>query len=141
MKTYPLLSLILIIMLGSCQQDSISAATEGECSSVKITNNLDTLTSAELFNIQEAKVSGNTLSLTFAYGGGCDPNHTFELYIDNNLREDATAPYFEGRVVFTTKDWCKRLDYKTFCFDLTPFKNGVKSRKIKIRGFKDVIEF
>jgi hypothetical protein len=140
-KTYSLLSLILIIMLGSCQQDDISAATEGECSSVKITNNLDALTSAELFSIQEAKVLGNTLSLTFAYGGGCDPNHTFELYIDNNLREDTTAPYFEGRVVFTTNDWCKRLDYKAFCFDLTPFKNGTISDKIKIRGFKDIIDF
>jgi hypothetical protein len=140
MKAYSLLSFLLIILLGSCQQDSISKATEGECSLVKITTNLDALTSAELFSIQEAKVSGNTISLTFAYGGGCDPNHTFELYIDNNRREDATAPYYEGRVVFSTKDWCKRLDYKTFCFDLTPFKNGAKSGKIKIRGFKDTID-
>lgn len=141
MKTYSLLSLIVIIMLGSCQQDGIYTATEGECSTVKIMNNLDALTSAELFSIQEAKIVGNILSLTFAYGGGCDPNHTFELYIDNNRREDTTAPYFEGRVVFTTKDWCKRLDQKTFCFDLAPFKNGVKSGKIRIRGLKDTIEF
>lgn len=141
MKNYSLLSLILVLILGSCQQDSISAATEGECSSVKTTNNLDTLTSAELFSIQEAKVSGNTLSLTFAYGGGCDPNHTFELYIDNNRREDATAPYYEGRVVLSTKDWCKRLDHKTFCFALTSIKNEVKSGKIRIRGFKDTIDF
>ena len=141
MKNYSILSLILIILLGSCQQDSISAVTEGECSSVKTTTNLDTLTSAELFSIQEAKIENNTLSLTFAYGGGCDPNHTFELYIDNNRREDANAPYFEGRVVFTTKDWCKRLDHKDFCFDLTPFKNGTKSGKIRIRGWKDVINF
>lgn len=141
MKTYSILSLILIILLGSCQQDTISTATEGECSSVKTTTNLDTLTSAELFSIQEAKVSGNTLSLTFAYGGGCDPGHTFELYIDNNRREDATAPYYEGRVVFSTSNWCKRLDHKTFCFDLTPFKNGVKSGTIRIRGWKNVIEF
>ena len=111
------------------------------CSSVKTTNNLDALTSAELFNIQEAKVSGNTLSLTFAYGGGCDPNHTFDLYIDRNRREDSTTSYFEGRVVFTTKDWCKRLDRKTFCFDLTLFKNELKSGKIKIRGFKDMVHF
>ena len=141
MKAYSLLLLIMTLMLVSCQQDGISAATEGECSSVKTTNNLDALTSAELFSIQEAKVSGNTLSLTFAYGGGCDPNHTFELYVDNNRREDATASYYEGRVVFLTKDWCKRLDHKTFCFDLSPVKNEVKSRKIKIRGFKDPIDF
>lgn len=141
MKNYSLLSLILVFILGSCQHDSISATTEGECSSVKTTNNLDDLTSAELFSIQEAKVSGNTLSFTFAYGGGCDPNHTFELYIDNNRREDATAPYYEGRVVFSTTDWCKRLDHKTFCFDLASFKNGAKSGKIKIRGFKDTIDF
>lgn len=141
MKTYSFLSLILIILLGSCQEKSISAITEGECSSVKITNNLEALTSAELFSIQEAKIEGNTLSLTFAYGGGCDPNHTFELYIDNNRREDTTAPYFEGRVVFATKDWCKRLDHKTFCFDLTPLKNEAKSGKIRIRGLKDTIDF
>lgn len=141
MKNYSLLSLILVFILGSCQHDSISAATEGECSSVKTTNNLDALTSVELFSIQEAKVSGNTLSLTFAYGGGCDPNHTFELYIDNHRREDATAPYYEGRVVFSTNDWCKRLDYKTFCFDLASFKNGAKSGKIRIRGFKGTIDF
>lgn len=141
MKAYSFLSLILIILLGGCQNDSISAATEGECSSVKITNNLDDLTSAELFSIQEAKIEGNILSLTFAYGGGCDPNHTFELYIDNNLRGGTTAPYYEGRVVFSTNDWCKRLDHKAFCFDLTPFKNGAKSGKIRIRGFKDTIEF
>jgi hypothetical protein len=141
MKAYSLLLLTLTLMLGSCQQDSISAATEGECSSVKTTTNLDALTSAELFSIQEAKVSGNTLSLTFAYGGGCDPNHTFELYIDNNRREDATAPYYEGRVVLSTKDWCKRLDHKTFCFDLTFFKNEIKSGKIRIREVKDPINF
>jgi hypothetical protein len=141
MKSYSLLLLILIIMLGSCQQDNISAATKGECASVKTTNNLDALTSAELFSIQEAKVSGNTLSLAFAYGGGCDPNHTFELYIDNNRREDATAPYYEGRVVFSTNDWCKRLDHKTFCFDLTSIKNEVKSGKMRIRGLKDTIDF
>lgn len=135
------LFLILILTLGSCQEAPVSAVTEGECSSVKITNNLDALTSADLFSIQEAQVSGNTVSISFAYGGGCDPNHTFELYIDNNRREDATTPYFEGRVVFSTKDGCKRLDHKTFCFDLTSFKNGAKSGKIKIRGFKDTIEF
>lgn len=141
MKAYSLLFFILISLLGSCQNDSISAATKGDCSSVKMTNNLDALTSAELFSIQEAKIEGNTLSLTFAYGGGCDPNHTFELYIDNNRREDTTAPYFEGRVVFTTKDWCKRLDHKTFCFNLTPLKNEAKSGKIRIRGLKDTIKF
>ncbi|MFN8343582.1 MAG: hypothetical protein U0X91_01180 [Spirosomataceae bacterium] len=141
MKTYSILSLILITMLGSCQQDSISAATEGECSSVKITNDLDALTSADLFSIQEAKVSGNTLSLSFAYGGGCDPNHIFELYIDKNRREDATAPYYEGRVVFSTNDWCKRLDYKTFCFDLSSLKKVIPSGKLRMRGFSETIDF
>ncbi len=131
---------VLMSLLVSCQTDSI-APIKADCPLVKNTTNLDDLTSVELFGIQAAKVSGNTLLITFNYGGGCDPNHTFELYIERNLRLNSAVPYFEGRVVFNTTDYCKRLGTKEFCFDLTQFKNEAKAGKIRIRGFSKEIDF
>jgi hypothetical protein len=131
---------ILISLLGSCQTDSISSIKTA-CPFVKNTTSLDALTSVEMFGIQAAKVSDNTLSLTFTYGGGCAPNHTFELYIERSLRPSSTVPYFEGRVIFHTTDHCKRLDTKEFCFDLSSLQKEVKSGKMMIRGFSKEIDF
>lgn len=131
--------LLIILLLGSCKSEEIS--NNSDCSPLKIAAQIDTLTTVALFGIQHAKVSGNALYLTFSYGGGCDPNHTFQLYAEPNHLVDSTVPYFNGRVIFSTNDYCKRLDTKTFCFDLAPLKKEAKSGKIMIEGWKDVIDF
>jgi hypothetical protein len=136
-------SLILLVFLSllSCKHSTLPEANNSDCSPLKIATQIDTLTTVALFGIQNATVSGNTLSLTFSYGGGCDPNHTFQLFAEPNHLVDSTVPYYNGRVIFSTNDYCKRLDTKTFCFDLAPLKKEAKSGKIMIEGWKDVIDF
>ncbi|MEZ4904698.1 MAG: hypothetical protein R2822_24595 [Spirosomataceae bacterium] len=140
MKIFLIILIFLSMAVGGCQQERISSTNE-DCAAIKITSTLDTLTSVDMFSIKEAMVSGNTLRLTFAYGGGCDPNHSFELYLKPTQNIDANTSNFEGRVVFHTQDYCKRLDTKSFCFDLTSLKKGANSIQIKIQGFGEVIGF
>ncbi|WP_428658305.1 hypothetical protein [Runella sp.] len=135
MKMIKLFIIIILPVFIGCQSDSI----KGNCSAVHLTTELTTLTSIELFSVQEVKVAGNTLTIQFAYGGGCDPDHKFELYLQPLPSTSLSA--FEGRVVFTTKDPCKRLDTKEFCFDLTELKSKYPSGSINIRGFKEPVVF
>ena len=132
--------LLIILLLGSCKSEEISSNNR-DCSPLKIAMQIDTVTTVALFGIQDVTVSGNALYVTFNYGGGCDPDHTFQLYAEPNHLVDSTVPYYNGRVIFRTNDYCKRLDTKTFCFDLTPLKKEAKSGKMMIEGWKGLIDF
>lgn len=140
MKTSFIFSLSILLFLSNCQSEDIEATKDG-CSMTKVATNISTLASTEMFNIQNIVLSGNTLSVTFSYGGGCDPHHSFQLFVERNHQMSTNMPYFDGRVIFSTTDYCKRLDTKTFCFDLTALKKEAKSGKINIQGWKESIDF
>lgn len=136
-STLLLLTIILLLGLG-CNSGPI----QSNCSPVRLVTDLDTLTSVDLFSIQKVNVNKNTLTIQFAYGGGCDPNHTFALYVQPSFTNGLFPERpLEGRVVFTTKDACKRLDNKEFCFDLTELKNKYPTGSIRIRGYSEAITY
>ncbi|AEI50215.1 hypothetical protein [Runella slithyformis] len=136
-STLLLLTTVLSVCIG-CNSDNIRS----NCSPVRLVTNIDTLTSVDLFSIQNVNVNKNTLTLQFAYGGGCDPNHAFALYVQPSFTNGLFPERpLEGRVIFTTKDACKRLDTNEFCFDLTELKNKYPKGSIRIRGFCEAITY
>lgn len=138
MKLTPLLSAMVLLLCIGCKSDAI----RGNCSTVRLGTDIDKLTSMELFSIQKVNVRKNTLSIQFAYGGGCDPNHAFALYVQPSFTNGLLPErLLEGRVVFNTKDPCKRLDTNEFCFDLTELKNKYPTGSIRIRGYSEVITY
>ena len=136
MKATGLCIVIGCFLLSGCRSDVI----QENCSPVRLATDLNTLTSVDLFTIQEVRSTESTLTVKFSYGGGCDPNHQFDLYVQP-LHSTAIQA-FEGRVIFSTKDACKRLDTKEFCFDMTTLKNKYPSGGIiQLKGFKEPISF
>lgn len=136
-STLLLLTMVLWLCTG-CNSDAI----RGNCSAVRLVTDIDTLKSMELFSIQKVNVRENIITIQFAYGGGCDPDHSFALYVQPSFTNGLVPGQpMEGRVVFTTKDPCKRLDTKEFCFDLTELKNEYPTGSISIRGFSETITY
>lgn len=138
MKPTQLLSTMVLLLCIGCNSDTI----QSNCSPVRLVTDVDTLTSVELFSIQKVNVTENTLTIQFAYGGGCDPNHAFALYVQPSFTNGLFPERpLEGRIVFTTKDACKRLDTKEFCFDLTELKNKYPTGSIRLRGYSEAITY
>lgn len=136
-STLFLLTVVLLLCIG-CKSDDIGE----NCLTVRLGTDIDTLTSMELFSIQKVNVRENTLTIQFAYGGGCDPNHAFALYVQPSFTNGLFPERpLEGRIVFTTKDACKRLDTKEFCFDLTELKNKYPTGSIRLRGYSEAITY
>ncbi len=136
-STLLLLTMVLWLCTG-CKSDAIPE----NCSAVRLVTDIDTLTSMELFSIQKVNVTENTLTIQFSYGGGCDPNHTFALYVQPSFTNGLFPERpLEGRVIFTTKDACKRLNTNEFCFDLTDLKNKYPTGSIRIRGYSESITY
>ena len=142
MKTSLLLFALMLTCCFACETSSdVKAERNGVCSPVQLTSNLDAPTGLDLFTIQSTQLSDHILTISFAYGGGCDPNHAFALYVDPSRQEDSKGVYREGRIVFTTQNPCKRLDYQDFCFDLSTLTKEVPSGRLRIRGTEQEIKF
>jgi hypothetical protein len=138
MKSTLFLLTVVLLLCIRCKSDDIGQ----NCSAVRLGTDIDTLTSMELFSIQKVNVRENTLTIQFAYGGGCDPNHAFALYVQPSFTNGLFPERpLEGRIVFTTKDACKRLDTKEFCFDLTELKNKYPTGSIQLRGYSEAITY
>ena len=142
MKTALLLFVVMLTCCFACETSSdVKAERKDVCAPVQLSSNLDAPTGLELFTVQSTQLSDHILTISFAYGGGCDPNHAFALYVDPSGREDSKGVYREGRIVFTTQNACKRLDYKDFCFDLSTLRKEVPSGRLRIRGLEQEITF
>lgn len=142
MKTALLLFVVMLTCCFACETSSdVMTERQGACSPIQLTSNLDAPASIELFTVQSTQLSDHILTISFAYGGGCDPNHAFALYVDPSRREDSKGVYREGRIIFTTQNPCKRLDYKDFCFDLSTLRKEVSSGRLRIRGVEQEIKF
>ena len=132
MKTSLFLLIISFWIIMACHPELAMP----NCTPIVVISNIDTLKTNELFTIQEATINATNLEVKLAYGGGCDPNHKFELFVAQNHLVDSVLPYFDAKIIFTTNDYCKRLDYKTQCFDIKALKNQYKSGILNIKGYK-----
>lgn len=83
-------------------------------------------------DITEAVVSGDTIRLKVAYGGGCEP-HTFALVVSSDLverLESGHGPAVETEALIAHDahgDLCERLVQDTLVADLTMLKQAYQS--------------
>ncbi|MCU0340699.1 MAG: hypothetical protein MUE30_12510 [Spirosomaceae bacterium] len=128
------------LLLLSCRNESETELfqAQNQCPTAKVTDAVSDLKSDDgIFGIHSEKITETTLSAEVSFGGGCDPNHKFELYLSPNRLIAGPLPYFDARIVFTTTDYCKRLDQRTLCFDLTAFRKQNPNAVIVLKKFQE----
>ncbi|TAG79441.1 MAG: hypothetical protein EAZ22_11490 [Cytophagales bacterium] len=139
MKTNIITAFALLLLAASCQKEPVTASEN--CAAVIRDNAtaFNQLTSSANFNIQDARISGNTLTLKFAHGGGCDPDFKFQLHANPSIA-DFCGANINAKVIFTTNSGCKRLDYTERCFDISTLKTRKGCQdKLQIDGYPTII--
>ncbi|NEQ48720.1 MAG: hypothetical protein F6K11_01115 [Leptolyngbya sp. SIO3F4] len=86
--------------------------------------------------ILKAKIKGDSLYVTFEFGGGCRP-HTFRG-ISRNAFAESMPPQLTLYFEHVSSDMCRALLRKEFAFDLTPARySGAKEVVLHLTGFEE----
>ena len=79
------------------------------------------------FTLDDAAVSGDTLSVTVSYGGGCE-DHTFTLVASEAFQESDPVQLAVTLAHEANDDACERWVTQGYSFDLLPIKERFQNQ-------------
>ena len=129
----------IFLALTAC--DDLDKVDEKTCPIASLVNN-------ELFNdgpngeltIRSAAISGDCLSLTIEYSGGCEELN-FSLVASEEVMESFPVQR-NMRISFDDTDACKKLVTTELIFDLTPARPSGEGKVIlRLAGWADEISY
>ena len=89
----------------------------------------------DLYNFDSATITGDTLTVSVSYGGGCE-THEFTLLVEPFFMED--GPFGTGIGISIAHeangDMCERWVEESYHFDLTPIKKKYQEQYKKDAG-------
>ena len=75
----------------------------------------------DAYQLEDATIAGDTLTISVAYGGGCE-DHQFTLIASDAFMESDPVQLGVSIVHNANLDFCERWVEETYHFDLTPIK-------------------
>ncbi|MBX7093970.1 MAG: hypothetical protein K1X56_04560 [Flavobacteriales bacterium] len=153
MKTRTILVFLLVIALGmtACKSHkknsgdtkSISGMTNDSIPSIKVDPNLEITADHDPFTIDTVTLSGDILSITVSYSGGCK-EHQFDLAFNGMYKKSMPVQAAIFLLHENNGDACRALLTKTYRFNIKSIRNpanGPGTVILTLQGWKERITY